>query len=441
MTILPKMTGNACAVSRQSSSQRRWVHRTLVVPAALTLLALSIGAQTPGSAAGKVPCRTQPGRNRILTHGGYRAIRPGLDGSPVLVDSIRFLAQHQCLPEIRALLFGSTYTPQLVDWVVYVDDTVVVDGLTLNDKDLNRDGGRPPILRGEKRVGIIVLIERPGVASIHGLGTGDSVLIRRDVLRYQPSPFVAQFLNILSSKVLGGLGVSNPTSQVGDSVFFIKLQDLGPGTTNTHHLFLAFGSVHIGDDMWARLNLLPPPGKVLQGESAVLTNFVNTGASRVSFSIGAGAIGAPQTFSRSIRSIAIRRDSLVQRGAGAPDTIRLADTTFAYARQSHPTEWDMYLLLHLEAWPRRRPWPVRSFLTPWGPESISVFVGTNLVANKLGSRIPLGISLDRLNHSEFGLAFGAVWVTEQPWETGADGSMKLVDHRTRKLFGSLTVSF
>lgn len=440
MTIPPKMTENARAISMQSSSRRRCGHWALVVTAALTLLALSVGAQAPGSATRQVACRKPPGRDRALTHGGYRAIRPGLHRSSALVDSIRFLALHQCLPEIRALVFDSTYTPQLVDWVVYVDDTVVVDGLTQNDKDLNRDGRREPILRGEKRVGIIALIERPGGASIHGLGTGDSVLIRRDVLRYQPSPFVSQFLNILSSKVLGGLGVSKPTTQVGDSVLFIKLRDLGPGTAKTSHLFLAFGSVHIGDDMWARLNLLPPPGKVLQGESAVLTNFVNTGPSRVSFSIGAGEVPLPPTFSRSIQAIAIHPDSLVQRGAGAPDTIRVADTTFAYARQSHPTEWDMYLLLHLDVL-RRRPWPVGPYGGRWGPESISLFVGSNLVANKLGSRIPLGVSLDRLYHSEFGLAFGAVWVTEQRLETGSDGSMKLVDRRPRKLFASLTVSF
>ena len=118
-----------------------------------------LGAQDANPYTSALPCaflKPPKAPLDVLTHGAYQTLVHGNEGwRPVLVDEIRWLARDSsCVPWIRSLLFGSTYTPQLTDWVVYVGSDRVVDQLTHNNSIL-----RTPVLHGEQFVGVIALIE------------------------------------------------------------------------------------------------------------------------------------------------------------------------------------------------------------------------------------------------------------------------------------------
>lgn len=503
----------------------------------------------------------------ILPSGDRPAIRPGAPGSPEVVDRLRDYLRKpdQCeLAWIRPLLFGKTYTPRLVDWIVYVDTNRVVQGWTwknrlvgmpifrnekylfmelfingplqetaaprnpkhalyellsllsddtltlsrvkrvrkayfqddgridsaaqnnllsftrelmdvsglglgnlgsgtesnrkaldrLTDSDLvAAEGFRQTIVPREKRRELselrtllttgtlppLPLAYRAGsseaehvvrqvlnyltdpanadrLAAARNLIAGksdaepsgpDSIQVFRDVVQFQRDPILSKVLG-LASKLFGGASSDNTAPRaIFDSTLYFRVQDLGPGTIDTTHLYLAFGKVPIGEEMWGRLNVYAPKGKQFPKTQSVLTNFINTTRSRFGVSVGVGFL----TSSR-VAVLKSRVDSIISRtDTIRPDTlIKFPSDTFktrVHGQEGAVFDGDSYALLHLRL-ANRRPWPTHYRVGPVWYESMGIFVGTNLLEGTIGDRVPMGFSFDRLWGSELGLALGGV---------------------------------
>lgn len=222
-------------------------------------------------------------------------------------------------------------------------------------------------------------------------GERDSLRIRRDVIQYQLDPFLVRLVTGFGSKLFGAAPDLSPGKALGDSVFTVVLEDLGPGSLDTTHLFLAFAKIPITDNTWSRINILPPTGKKLPDERAVLRNFVTAPRSRFSVAIVGGIIPHAQT--RDFVTDSFGRAVLVIDTVSSGGTTTI-DTSLAEIKRGTPTAANIYLVgnLHLLL---PRPEPVNyHFLIPF--ESLSLFVGTNLLRGNVLDEITFGVSMDRV---------------------------------------------
>lgn len=107
---------------------------------------------------GKAECRRPQEPTNALTSGPSPAPTTEPQKSR-RVDNLRIYLgdTSKCsLPFVRELFFGVTYTPNLADWIVYIDKSgnVVTEGLTHDNEVENT-----PILRGDKAIYVDVFIE------------------------------------------------------------------------------------------------------------------------------------------------------------------------------------------------------------------------------------------------------------------------------------------
>lgn len=267
----------------------------------------------------------------------------------------------------------------------------------------------------------VTLLKRKPV----GQETAPEVEVRRDVLRLRRDPFLVQLVSGLGGKIFGGSPSLPETPDSRDSVYRFKLDTLGAGKDSTlGALLIAHGKIPLDDGMWGRLILKLPEDTTRPKMTRVLTNFVNTDRSRFGLSVGVGALPlGPRTVSKELVSVRSRPVDTLPGDTMppiAPDTIKYRpDTTFRYSRTPRVIEGDTYVLVHYR-FIRRNPWPLRRGL-PLIPkswvwyESAGVFVGTNLLKQSIGSRIPFGVSLDRLWYSDLGIAGGLVVARDEKY--------------------------
>lgn len=375
------------------------------------------------------------------------------------VDVIRNHLNGRCggnLASVRSIVFGETYTPELADWIVYMPAVgSVVRALTKSDTVLS-----PPILRGEKFVYVEVFVDgglnvayspiakrepprttgssattrldtvlstivrflsdtlnRQGLTAARTavLGTKDptssspnrappipdSIRIRREVMQYEVDPFLVRLITGFGSKLFGVSPTLTGASVASDTGLVVPLVDLGPGATDTTHLYFAFAKFSVVDDIWARIDILPPDGQRFSSERGVLANFVTTSSSRFSVSLLGGAVFNARTSTFLADSgRAIMEIDTIKAKAGA---VRI-DTTLAERRNGSAVAANIYLVAHFHPWRRQpRPLPPPCHIM----ECPSFFVGTNLVRGSLLDEQIVGVSFDDIERTGANVALGA----------------------------------
>jgi hypothetical protein len=375
--------------------------------------------------------QARDGKCKEVVHARTDTLRSGSVRvpTPQEIDGLRILLRAgRCqLPQVRELFFGSTYTPNLADWIVYIGNgDTLIEALTQSNRVLTT-----PLVRGEKAVYVEAFVDGPlfGRGDRHsgqGLFQGislptdslpskestqglrdttysESLVIRRDILQHEVDPFLVRVIK--GFNVFGGALNVGGEKAPADSEFVVALQDLGPGITDTRHLYFAFARIPITDDVWARLSVHSPTRRELRAHRTVLTNFVTTSRSRFAISLAGGVIINSRT--RSFRTGADGRASL--------DTITLSSgttTRLAERQVGAQTAANVYLVGHLRII-GRRPRPLRYHVGPVAFESVSTFVGTNLVRGTILDEVVGGFSFDRLGGGGASLLIGTARLATQ----------------------------
>jgi hypothetical protein len=206
--------------------------------------------------------------------------------------------------------------------------------------------------------------------------SGRTLRVSRTALDYSSGPLLASLLKGIGSKLFSEAPKDNPLPDTSVTLF---MYDLGPGSKETNHLYIALGRIRIAEKTWDRFSIVGLDGWRFSSSRSILANVVNTEGSPFGVGLAGGATFDAQT-----------RDTSKIGGPVGPS--------------GQHTRLALYLFGHIDIVRARLPLHSRAF---------GFAFGTNLLQGSLLDDIVLGASESGLIGRELGLIEGIDFVTSR----------------------------